>query len=81
VPYVPIAAILSCLWLMLNLPVETWIRFGLWMLAGLVVYFWYGRRHVTRAMDRRDSEAVEEQPVLQEAAVQERVAEDWAIED
>lgn len=51
VPYVPTAAILSCLWLMLNLPVETWIRFGLWMLVGLVVYFGYSRRHVTRALE------------------------------
>ena len=51
VPLVPILAILSCLWLMLNLPVETWIRFGLWMAAGLVVYFGYSRRHAIRAVE------------------------------
>ena len=60
VPYVPIAAILACLWLMLNLPVETWIRFGVWMLAGLVVYFGYSRRHVTRAIEGRRMEAVKQ---------------------
>jgi APA family basic amino acid/polyamine antiporter len=49
VPYVPVAAILASLWLMLNLPVETWIRFGAWMAAGLVVYFGYGRRRAVRA--------------------------------
>ena len=49
VPYVPIAAILASLWLMLNLPVETWIRFGAWMAAGLIVYFGYGRRHAWRS--------------------------------
>ncbi|MEA2154395.1 MAG: basic amino acid/polyamine antiporter, family, partial [Solirubrobacteraceae bacterium] len=45
VPLVPILAVLSSLWLMLNLPAETWVRFGVWMLVGLVVYFGYSRRH------------------------------------
>jgi APA family basic amino acid/polyamine antiporter len=45
VPLVPILAVLASLWLMLNLPLQTWERFGIWMLAGLVVYFTYGRRH------------------------------------
>ena len=52
VPYVPIAAILACLWLMLNLPVDTWIRFGVWMAIGLVVYFGYSRGHAKRALTR-----------------------------
>ncbi|HTN25475.1 MAG TPA: amino acid permease [Solirubrobacteraceae bacterium] len=45
VPLVPILAVLASLWLMLNLPADTWLRFGIWMAAGLVVYFAYGRRH------------------------------------
>jgi len=40
---VPILAILACLWLMLNLTVLTWLRFLVWMIAGIVVYFAYGR--------------------------------------
>jgi APA family basic amino acid/polyamine antiporter len=47
VPLVPILSVLACLYLMLNLPVETWIRFVVWMLIGLVIYFAYGRRHST----------------------------------
>ncbi len=39
VPLLPIAAILACLWLMLNLTGLTWIRFLIWMVIGVVVYF------------------------------------------
>jgi basic amino acid/polyamine antiporter, APA family len=45
VPLVPILAVAACLYLMLNLVDLTWIRFLIWMLAGLVVYFAYSRRH------------------------------------
>ncbi|RJQ83156.1 amino acid permease [Amycolatopsis panacis] len=38
-------AILICLWLMLNLTVLTWLRFIVWMVVGVVVYFAYGRRN------------------------------------
>ncbi len=44
VPLVPILAVLACGWLMLNLSVETWIRFVAWMALGVLVYFAYGRR-------------------------------------
>jgi APA family basic amino acid/polyamine antiporter len=45
VPYVPIAGILICLYLMKNLPLATWIRFGVWLAIGLALYFFYGYRH------------------------------------
>lgn len=45
VPLVPILSVLASLWLMLNLPGETWLRFAIWMAFGIVVYFAYGRRH------------------------------------
>ncbi|OLF04648.1 amino acid permease [Actinophytocola xinjiangensis] len=44
-PVIGVAAIVACLWLMLNLAVLTWIRFAVWMVLGVVVYFAYGRRH------------------------------------
>jgi APA family basic amino acid/polyamine antiporter len=44
VPVLPIVSVLACLWLMLNLPVDTWWRFGIWMVLGIAVYFFYGRR-------------------------------------
>ena len=43
VPLVPILAVLASLWLMLNLPAETWERFAIWMVIGIVVYFAYSR--------------------------------------
>lgn len=40
----PVSMII-CIVLMLNLAVETWIAFGIWLAIGLVVYFGYSRRH------------------------------------
>lgn len=45
VPVLPILSIIACVWLMLNLTGLTWLRFGIWMALGVVVYFLYGRRH------------------------------------
>ncbi|HET9501515.1 MAG TPA: amino acid permease [Marmoricola sp.] len=45
VPVVPALATLICFYLMLNLAVETWLRFLVWMLIGLVIYASYGYRH------------------------------------
>ncbi len=44
-PLVATLAVLACLYLMLNLPGETWLRFVIWMAIGFVVYFVYGRQH------------------------------------
>src|SRR6202035_2357552 len=40
----PLGAV-SALLLMLGLPLDTWLRVGLWLLIGLVVYWLYGARH------------------------------------
>jgi APA family basic amino acid/polyamine antiporter len=45
VPVIPILSVAASLWLMLNLPAETWVRFGIWMAIGFLVYFLYGRSH------------------------------------
>jgi len=45
VPVVPILAVASCLFLMLNLERVTWIAFIVWLVIGLVIYFAYSRRH------------------------------------
>jgi APA family basic amino acid/polyamine antiporter len=43
VPLVPVMSIICCFVLMLGLPLETWIRFVVWLVIGLVIYFLYGR--------------------------------------
>jgi basic amino acid/polyamine antiporter, APA family len=45
VPFTPLLSIVTCLYLMLQLPLLTWIRFGIWLLIGLGVYFVYGMSH------------------------------------
>jgi len=49
-PYVPVLGILSCLYLILNLPGVTMIRFAVWMVMGLVVYFLFGRTNSALAV-------------------------------
>ena len=40
----PLGAV-ACGFIMIGLPRQAWERFGLWLVAGLVVYFAYGYRH------------------------------------
>jgi basic amino acid/polyamine antiporter, APA family len=51
VPVIPILAVLTAFYLMLNLPGATWVRFLVWMALGLVVYFGYGASHSRLATD------------------------------
>jgi APA family basic amino acid/polyamine antiporter len=44
VPFIPVLGILSCAYLMVNLPWGTWMRLLAWMALGLVIYFTYGIR-------------------------------------
>jgi APA family basic amino acid/polyamine antiporter len=45
VPLVPILGVVFCVYLMASLPALTWMRFFVWLAAGLVIYFTYGRWH------------------------------------
>ncbi|WP_231123154.1 APC family permease [Nocardioides sambongensis] len=54
VPLVPVASIVCCLGLMASLAVETWLRFVVWLVLGLLVYVGYGYRH--SRLRRRETE-------------------------
>jgi APA family basic amino acid/polyamine antiporter len=41
-PFVPLMGVISCIYLMTGLPGITWIRFGAWLVIGIIVYILYG---------------------------------------
>ncbi len=47
VPLFPLLSIVCCLVLMMGLPLMTWLRFFVWLMIGLVIYFLFGRKHST----------------------------------
>ena len=55
---IPVLGLLTCGYLMTELGITNWIRFGLWLAAGLVIYFLYGYRH-SNLHKRVDGEPVE----------------------
>jgi basic amino acid/polyamine antiporter, APA family len=42
---IPVMGLLLCTYLMTELGVTNWMRFGIWLLVGLVIYFIYGYKH------------------------------------
>jgi len=45
VPLVPILGVATCLFMMVFLPLDTWIRLIVWMMIGFDVYVYYGMRN------------------------------------
>jgi APA family basic amino acid/polyamine antiporter len=45
VPLVPILGIATCLFMMVFLPADTWIRLLVWMVIGLDMYLFYGMKN------------------------------------
>ncbi len=52
VPVLPIVSVALSIWLMITLDGETWLRFVVWMILGLIVYFVYSRRRSTIGRSR-----------------------------
>lgn len=52
VPFIPFLSVACSFILMLSLPVMTWIRFIVWMVTGLIIYFLYGYRKSKLKMDK-----------------------------
>ena len=43
-PWTPLLGIILCIYLILHLPMITWLRFFTWLVIGLVIYFGYSRK-------------------------------------
>ena len=59
VPWVPLGAIVTCVWLMRELPLITWKRFIYWLIAGLFIYALFGSRRSRLRETRKPNEAVQ----------------------
>jgi basic amino acid/polyamine antiporter, APA family len=44
-PFVPLAGIAVCFYLMYSLPIESWERLFIWMALGIIIYFIYGKKN------------------------------------
>ncbi len=65
VPVIPILSVLASLVLIVSLPLVTIIRFFVWLLIGLAVYFLYSRHH--SRLDHDDADVAGEEPVIKDA--------------
>ena len=48
----PVLTILFCVLLMMGLTITNWIRFFAWLVIGLVIYHFYGRRRSELALEQ-----------------------------
>ncbi|MDR8407762.1 amino acid permease [Nonomuraea sp. 3-1Str] len=44
-PFVPAIGVVFSIWLITFLDPLTWLRFAVWFVIGMIIYFGYGRRH------------------------------------
>ncbi len=44
-PFIPLLSVVTSLYLMYALPLDTWLRLLGWMALGVIIYFVYSRRH------------------------------------
>jgi hypothetical protein len=42
---IPVLGLLSCFYLMTEIPVKNWLVFTVWLIAGLSIYFGFGRKN------------------------------------
>jgi APA family basic amino acid/polyamine antiporter len=66
-PVLPIVSGVACIWLMLQLDVETWVRFVVWLVIGFGFYFVYGYRS-SQLHKHPEDIAADYREALQEAA-------------
>ncbi len=63
-PVLPILGGLLCAYLMVNLPKTAWERFLIWLVIGLAIYFFFGRKHSRLAPGHARKKAVPAPPEI-----------------
>jgi basic amino acid/polyamine antiporter, APA family len=63
VPVTPILGIFSCLLLMFSLPSENWWRLLVWLVLGMSIYVFYGRKH-SKLAQHPELQAAEESIIV-----------------
>jgi APA family basic amino acid/polyamine antiporter len=59
VPWFPLIGSALCIYLMTKLPGATWLRFGVWLVLGLLIYAFYGYSHSRMQRGERDRPVAE----------------------
>jgi basic amino acid/polyamine antiporter, APA family len=54
-PWVPAAGVVTCLYLMAGLPLQTWERLVIWLAIGMVIYFAYSRARAARVRGKAEA--------------------------
>lgn len=63
VPFVPIAGIIVCGYLMVSLPLGSWIRLVLWMALGILIYFVYGQHNSKLNKSKEGENGIIDNPI------------------
>jgi hypothetical protein len=42
---IPVLGLIFCFYMMAQIPLSSWFGFFIWLLAGLIIYFLFGRRN------------------------------------
>ena len=45
VPLIPVLGVVVCVYLMTSLTKESWYRLIIWLIIGVFIYFFYGKKH------------------------------------
>ncbi|VVC32915.1 Cationic amino acid transporter, C-terminal,Amino acid/polyamine transporter I [Cinara cedri] len=69
VPFVPCVSIILNLYLMMELSVKTWIRFGVWLVVGLLIYAFYGLHHSLEGIKNNNEKNEENKQNISEVIV------------
>ncbi|XP_043974677.1 high affinity cationic amino acid transporter 1-like isoform X2 [Gambusia affinis] len=64
-PFIPIISMFVNIYLMMQLNKGTWVRFSIWMLIGIFIYFLYGFRNSAEAT-RSDACSIKGEPMTRE---------------